>query len=68
VQQFLANVGTPMAGFMAWVVALVKFVGGFSGKRLELTHVATYQTFTGNYKYREIFRRCHDQKAIRGGY
>ncbi|MAL19228.1 MAG: oxidoreductase [Balneola sp.] len=28
VQGFFGNIGIPMAGFMAWVVALVEFVGG----------------------------------------
>ncbi|MEX0639016.1 MAG: DoxX family protein [Balneolaceae bacterium] len=28
VQGFFANVGIPLAGMMAWVVALVEFVGG----------------------------------------
>ncbi|MEX2603827.1 MAG: DoxX family protein, partial [Gracilimonas sp.] len=28
VQQFFGNIGIPLAGFMAWVVALVEFVGG----------------------------------------
>jgi putative oxidoreductase len=27
-QQFFGNVGIPMAGIMAWVVAVVEFVGG----------------------------------------
>ena len=27
-QQFFGNIGIPMAGIMAWVVAIVEFVGG----------------------------------------
>ncbi|PWN07253.1 DoxX family protein [Rhodohalobacter mucosus] len=28
VQQFFGNIGIPLAGIMAWVVALIEFVGG----------------------------------------
>lgn len=39
VQAFFGNVGIPLAGFMAWVVALVEFIGGIMvlvGYKVEL--------------------------------